>query len=66
VGLPWPRRQPAAEVDWDSIGVWAGKRDVRTTSDRYVKGVRLLWTIIVIIVIVFAVIGLLSVLRRRA
>ena len=30
------------------------------------KGVHLLWTIIVIVVIVLAVIGLLSVLRRRA
>ena len=48
------------------MGVWAGRE---TSAQRQIatsKGVHLLWTIIVIIVIVLAVIGLLSILRRRA
>ena len=48
------------------MGVRAGRETSAQRQTATSKGVHLLWTIIVIIVIVLAVIGLLSILRRRA
>ena len=60
--LPSPRpARGAASASTDPPGTTSAQRQIATS-----KGVHLLWTIIVIIVIVLAVIGLLSILRRRA
>jgi hypothetical protein len=53
-------------VGRDSTGAWSGKGRSTNQSTPSAKERHMLWTILVIVVIVLAVIGLLSVLRGRA